>query len=127
MTGMEMATGWTDDSSIDRVTAVSLGLRAQWLHVQLNQPAMEIAVPRDRELLTMVATAAFGLAHSTLVDVQRRLGTTTPSAAGRWIDQMVASGWIEVVDGSDPNDPRIDVPRSVRERIAHHAAQLEQT
>lgn len=126
MTGMDMATGWTDDIT-DRTTTVSLGLRAQWLHMQLNQPAMEIAVPRDRELLTMVATSAYGLTRSALVDKQRRLGTTTPSSAGRWIDQMVASGWMEVVDGSDPSDPRLDVPRSVREQIAHRVALFEQT
>lgn len=122
-----MPTGWTEDDAGDHATAVLMGLRAQWLHMQLNQPAMEIAVPRERELLTMVATSPFGLARSALIDAQRRLGTTTPSAAGRWVDQMVASGWLEVITDSDPSDPRVDMPKSVREQIEHRAAQLEQT
>lgn len=120
-----MPTGWTEAD--DRTIAVLMGLRAQWLHMQLNQPAMEIAVPRDRELLTMVATSPFGLARSALIDAQRRLGTTSPSAAGRWVDQMIASGWLETIAESDPADPRVDMPKSVRDQIEHRAAQLEQT
>lgn len=110
-----------------RDAAVLLGLRAQWLHAQLNQPAMEIAAPRDRELLTMVATSTYGVARSALVDLQRRLGTTTPGSAGRWVDQMVSSGWLEAAPDADPTDPRIDLPQSVREEISHRAAALNRT
>lgn len=110
----------------ERVSALRLGLRAQWLHTQLNQPAMEIAVPRDRELLTLVATTPTGVARSFLIDAQRRLGTTTPGAAGRWVDALVFSGVLEVSE-PDAEDPWIDIPHDVRRQIEARVGELEQT
>lgn len=122
MTGMTTSTTQGPDP---RRAFLLLGLRATWLHQKLGQPALEVTTPRDREILTMVATSPHGLTQSDLVDLQRRLGTTSPASAARWIDRLVAERWLEVLSDSDPDNPTVDLPAQVRHDLAAQAAELD--
>lgn len=123
MTGMATLTS-THTTPREAVHFVLLGLRAAWLNERLHQPALEVITPRDRELITMVATSPFGVSRSGLIDLQRRLGTTTPGNAVRWVDRLVAEGWLEFLPDGAPDDPRVDLPAQVRNDLAAQADQL---
>lgn len=119
-------TGMTTTKDPDpRSTLLHLGLRAAWLHQTLRQPALEVITPRDREILTTVATSPTGATRSDLVDLQRRLGTTTTDSATRWINRLVSERWLEFLPGSDPDDPTVDLPAQVRDDLAARAAEID--
>jgi len=84
-------------------------------------PAADALAPRDRELLTLVATRPTGLPESALVDLQRRLGVQ-PGASVRWLDRLIAQGWIE--RHLEDDEPRIDLPAPDLDWITHHVNRL---
>jgi hypothetical protein len=119
MADMPTPTSWNID--FEPSTVLALGIRAAWLHLQLTGPAADALAPRDRELLTLVATRPTGLAESALVDLQRRLGVQ-PGASVRWLDRLIAQGWIE--RHLEDDEPRIDLPAPDLDWITHHVSRL---
>jgi len=119
MAGMPTPTSWNID--FEPSTVLALGIRAAWLHLQMTGPAADALAPRDRELLTLVATRPTGLAESALVDLQRRLGVQ-PGASVRWLDRLIAQGWIE--RHLEDDEPRIDLPAPDLDWITHHLNRL---
>lgn len=119
MADMPTPTSWNID--FEPSTVLALGIRAAWLHLQMTGPAADALAPRDRELLTLVATRPTGLAESALVDLQRRLGVQ-PGASVRWLDRLIAQGWIE--RHLEDDEPRIDLPAPDLDWITHHVNRL---
>jgi len=119
MAGMPTPTSWNID--FEPSTVLALGIRAAWLHLQMTGPAADALAPRDRELLTLVATRPTGLPESALVDLQRRLGVQ-PGASVRWLDRLIAQGWIE--RHLEDDEPRIDLPAPDLDWITHHLNRL---
>jgi hypothetical protein len=119
MADMPTPTSWNID--FEPSTVLALGIRAAWLHLQMTGPAADALAPRDRELLTLVATRPTGLPESALVDLQRRLGVQ-PGASVRWLDRLIAQGWIE--RHLEDDEPRIDLPAPDLDWITHHVNRL---
>ena len=119
MADMPTPTSWNID--FEPSTVLALGIRAAWLHLQMTGPAADALAPRDRELLTLVATRPTGLPESALVDLQRRLGVQ-PGASLRWLDRLIAQGWIE--RHLEDDEPRIDLPAPDLDWITHHVNRL---
>jgi len=119
MAGMPTPTSW--NIVFEPSTVLALGIRAAWLHLQMTGPAADALAPRDRELLTLVATRPTGLPESALVDLQRRLGVQ-PGASVRWLDRLIAQGWIE--RHLEDDEPRIDLPAPDLDWITHHVNRL---
>lgn len=94
----------------------ALGWRAVWLHVALTD-AGEGLSPKDRDLITLVATSALGVDTRTAAVFLRRFGTT-PQATLRRIRQLVAAGYLSL----DQDETRVDLPLAdlewIRSRIS---------
>jgi hypothetical protein len=116
---MPLPNPWTLE--LEPATVLTLGIRAAWLHLHLVDPRIDALAPRDRELLTLVATRPHGIPQRTLVDLQRRLGVQ-PAAAERWIDRLIAQGWLERRH-ADPG-PVIDLPAPDLDWIGHQVDRL---
>ena len=102
-------------------TVLTLGIRAAWLHLHMTGPAADALAPRDRELLTLVATRPTGLPERALLDLQRRLGVQ-PAASVRWLDRLISQGWID--RHLENGETRIDLPAPDLDWITHHVNRL---
>lgn len=98
-------------------TLVVLGLRAAWLHLHLTSPAGTVLTPRDREILTLVATSPAGMDLDALTDRLRPLNGLTHSSALRWIHRLAGQGWLEATGA------HIDLPRADLDWITQQGAQ----
>jgi|GEM_PF-2054117 len=102
---------------------ISLGLRAAWLHMHLTGTAAAALSPRDREILTLVATRPQGIAQQDLVDQLRLRGVSTVWAAVRYVDRLIADGWLHRRGGH--SDAVIDLPVQDSQWIASHASRVK--
>lgn len=79
-------------------TLRALGLRAIWLHIQLSGPAAATMTPRDREILTLVATRP-SITLQGLTDLLRSNGHPRPNSRARVLT-LATEGFIDArVDG----------------------------
>lgn len=82
-----------EPTPMDRDTVLTAGLRAMWLHLMLTSPAADALSPRERELLTLVATNPQG-ATAKQCSRQLRLGGLDEHAATRVHNALVQGGWL---------------------------------
>lgn len=94
-----------------------LGLRAIWLHMLLSGPAAGALAPRDREILTLVATRP-GITLAELTDLLRLNGSPRPSVRFRVLS-LVSEGFIDATrddrraaTDDDPTEVVIDLTRA---------------
>lgn len=71
-----------------RGDVLALGHRAAWLHQVLRQHSAAL-VPRDRDVLTLIALAVGGVSRAWLMDAASAPGISGPPAVRR-ADQLVA-------------------------------------
>lgn len=104
----------------------TLGLRAIWLHLQMSGPAAAVLTPRDREILTLVATRP-GITLEGLADLLRTSGSPRSSATFR-VTSLVGEGFVDATrDGQRaatddaPAEVVIDLPEPDLQWIAEQA------
>lgn len=68
---------------------IALGLRAGWLHLTLTGPRSAGLTSRDRDVLTFVATSAYGVSELAITANLRRGGVKWPTASAS-IQRLVA-------------------------------------
>lgn len=97
----------------------TLGFRAVWLHLQLSGPAAAVHCPRDREILTLVATRPSGMTLDDLTHTLHRFGCARPAAAHR-IRALADEGFLalSVHDGQST----VDLPPNDLDWIASQTA-----
>ncbi len=102
-------------------TFLTLGLRSWWLHEHLTINGSFMS-PRDRDILTCVATSLTGLSRPELLDRMRVLGVAVELMARLELNRLVAQGWLSVHerDGLD----WFDLPREDTAWIANKVALL---
>lgn len=105
MQDMPIPNDWT--ITVEPAAVLALGVRAAWLHMVLASPSGDVLAPRDREILTLVATRPHGVDLSDLTSLLRRLGVTH-GAALHWVDRLVGQGWLSRT--GDPAFAVIDLP-----------------
>lgn len=74
-------------------TVLYVGARAIWLHMAITGPRSASLTPRDRDVLTLVATRPNGATLDEITDLLRRNGTTTGHPT-RWVQRLIAEGWL---------------------------------
>ena len=90
-----MVTRLASTQALERTTIQALGLRALWLHLQLTGVEALALAPRDRELITLVATRPRGVPLSDLLTRMRTTSALNAEAGRHWIQRLVdqVSGW----------------------------------
>ena len=78
-------------ADVDEPLLLALGWRTVWLHAALTGPIADALAPRDREVLALVATSAFGVDQDSVVRHLRRLGLTA-SAAYACLRGLIGTG-----------------------------------
>ncbi len=95
----------TDDFAADITPEVLalLAWRTVWLHAALTSPRAALLAPRDRELLSLVATSALGVDVDLALRHLRRAGSSS-HAGGSCIARLLALDYVSLTDD------RIDLP-----------------
>lgn len=123
MTGMPIPSTWPP--GLETQTLITLGLRAAWLHMHLTGSTAIALAPRDREILTLVATRPLGIAQEELVTQMRVRGASGSTGSLRYVDRLIADGWLS--RRGSHRDAVIDLPGHDSEWITNHAARVHST
>ena len=91
-----MVTRLASTQALERTTIQALGLRALWLHLQLTGVEALALAPRDRELITLVATRPRGVPLTDLLTRMRTTSALNAEAGRHWIQRLVDQGWLSV-------------------------------
>lgn len=109
MTGMVIPLEMSQaDFDVDQL--LRLGLRATWLRLCLQRTAA-VMTPRDRDVITAVATSPHGISEYDLI---ARLRDLSPGSAHAWIEHLCAT-WLTRRYVEDI--PVIDLPQDDRSWI----------
>lgn len=119
MADMPIPDAWQPD--LEPTTLLTLGLRAAWLHMQLVTAAGQVLAPRQREVLTCVATRPYGMPEPQLRSRMRALGLVDGDADTE-LHRLIGQGWLSAHDHA--GQTWIDLPEADVTWIGAHTQRL---
>ena len=119
MADMPIPDTWQPD--LEPATLLTLGLRGAWLHMQLVTAAGQVLAPRQREVLTCVATRPYGMPEEHLRSRMRALGLVDGDADTE-LRRLIGQGWLSAHDHA--GQTWIDLPEADVSWIGAHTQRL---
>lgn len=119
MADMPIPSSWQPD--LEPATLLTLGLRAAWLHMQLVTSAGQVLAPRQREILTCVATRPYGMPEAQVRSRMRALGLIDGDADTE-LHRLIGQGWLSAHDHA--GQTWLDLPEPDVAWISAHVHRL---